>query len=123
MVKILSGLAPLPGRHLKAAQYPGAARWRACPGLFFHPPLRGESAPAPEAAHTTECTNSRRRAADPSPQKFLRRSKGAVRVLAVLLLLFLSGCKLVDRVRNLLDSDDSGTVAVRVGEKKFNKAD
>ena len=40
------GLAPLPGRLLKAAHYPGAARYRACPGLFFHPPLRGECAPA-----------------------------------------------------------------------------
>ena len=34
-----------------------------------------------------------------------------------------SGCRLADRVRNLVDSDDSGTVAVRVGEKKFNQAD
>src|SRR6185503_10496202 len=40
------GLAPLPGRLLKAAHYPGAARYRACPGLFFLPPLRGECAPA-----------------------------------------------------------------------------
>ena len=50
-------------------------------------------------------------------------SAGPVRALAALLLLFLSSCKLADRVRNLVDSDDSGTVAVRVGEKKFNRAD
>ena len=46
-----------------------------------------------------------------------------VRNLTPVLLLFLSGCGFADRVRNLLDFDDGGTVAVRVGQKKFNQSD
>jgi peptidyl-prolyl cis-trans isomerase C len=45
-----------------------------------------------------------------------------VQGLILILLLFLSGCGLADRVRNLLNPDDSGSVAVRVGQKKFSKA-
>ena len=33
-----NGLAPLPGRLVKGAHCPGAARYRACPGLFFYHP-------------------------------------------------------------------------------------
>ena len=42
--------------------------------------------------------------------------------LAPILLLFLSGCGFADRVRNLLSPDDDGSIAVRVGQKKFSKA-
>jgi parvulin-like peptidyl-prolyl isomerase len=47
----------------------------------------------------------------------------AKQVLTPILLLFLSGCGVGDRVRNLLNSDDRGGIAVRVGQKKFSKAD
>lgn len=43
--------------------------------------------------------------------------------LAPILLLFLSGCGFADRVRSLLSPDDGGSVAVRVGQKKFSNAD
>jgi peptidyl-prolyl cis-trans isomerase C len=46
-----------------------------------------------------------------------------IQALAPILLLLLSGCGFADRVRSLLKPDDGGSIAVRVGQKKFSMAD